>query len=255
MPIDVNVQELKPLKNFGDGCPGCGSILALKLLLQSLDNIVLVNATGSVTPFIKTNVPFIHAGHNAVSVAKGMAHALKGEKVPPKVVVFAGDGATAMNLNALMSSDDVLYICANDFAYTAIDHQLKRSFARQLAHTASYVATASVSYPQDFITKLKKAASMSGLRYIEVLAPCPVSWGYEPSNTIEVGRVTVETGIYPIFEVENDTVSLTKRPNRLEPVENLNHVQKKMQIKQSEMQAVQDKVNKKWKALTEGKLL
>ena len=254
MPIDVNVQDLRPLKNFGDGCPGCGSILALKLLLQSLDNFILVNGTGSVTPFIK-DVPFIHAGHNAVSVAKGIAQAVRDEKNQPKVVVFAGDGATAMNLNALMSSDDILYVCANDFAYTAIDHQLKRSFARQLAHTASYVATACVSYPHDYIAKLKKAASMTGLRYIEVLAPCPVSWGYESSNTIEVGRVTVETGIYPVFEVENDTVNLTKRPNRLEPVEHLNQVQKKMQIKPNQLQQTQDKVNRKWKALTEGRLL
>ncbi len=254
MPIDVNIQELKPLKNFGDGCPGCGSILALKLLLQSLDNFILVNATGSVTPFIK-GVPFIHAGHNAVSVAKGVTHSVKGEKNPPKVVVFAGDGATAMNLNALMSSDDVLYVCSNDFAYTAIDYPLKRSFAKQLAHTAFYVATASVSYPQDYITKLKKAASMTGLRFIEVLAPCPVSWGYELSNTIEVGRVAVETGIYPIFEVENGVVNLTKRPNRLEPVEHFNQVQKRMQTKPDKIQETQNKINKEWKALTEGKLI
>ncbi len=254
MPIDVNIQELKTLKNFGDGCPGCGSILALKLLLQSLDNFILVNATGSVTPFIK-GVPFIHAGHNAVSVAKGVAHSVKGEKNPPKVVVFAGDGATAMNLGAMMGPDNILYVCANDFAYTAIDHHIKRSFAKQLAHTASYVATACVSYPQDYITKLKKAASMGGFRFVEVLAPCPVSWGYEPSNTVEVGRVAVETGVYPIFEVENDAVNLTKRPNRLEPVEHLNQVQKKMQIRPEKIQETQDKVNRKWKALTEGKLL
>ena len=255
MPIDANVQELKPLNNFGDGCPGCGSILALKLLLQTLDNFILINATGSVTPFIKTNVPFIHAGHNAVSIAKGVAKSVKDEKVPPKVVVFAGDGATSMNFNALMGSEDILYVCANDFGYTAIDHPIKKSFAKQLAHTASYVATTSVSYPQDYISKLKKAASMTGFRYIEVLAPCPVSLGYEPSNTIEVGRVAVETGIYPVFEVENGVVNLTKRPNRLEPIEHFNQVQKKMQVKHDKIPEVQDKVNRSWKALTEGRLL
>ena len=95
---------------------------------------------------------------------------------------------------------------------------------------------------------------MTGFRYIEVLAPCPVSWGYEPSNTIEVGRVAVETGIYPIFEIENDVINLTKRPNRLEPVEAINHVQKKMQINQDRLAEVQNNINKKWKALTEGRL-
>ena len=249
MPIDVNVQELKPLKNFGDGCPGCGSLLGLKLLLQSLDNIILVNATGSLTPFINVNVPFIHAGLNASATARGVARSLN-EKNKPTVVVFAGDGATALHLNSLLNSnEDILYVCANDYGYTAIDYQLGKGFAKQLANTASYSATACVAYPQDYITKLKKATAMNGFKFIDLLCPCPVSWGYEPSNTMEVGRVAVETGIWPLYEIEKGNVNLTKRPNRLEPVENLGHVEKKIILPS------QDEVNRNWKLLTEGRIL
>lgn len=248
MPTDVNIQELRPLKNFGDGCPGCGSLLAIKLLLQSLDNIILVNATGSVTPFVNADVPFIHAGLNAAAVARGVARSLEKSEKSPKVVVFAGDGATAVSIASLVNAkDNVLYVCANDFCYTSMDHYLGRSFS-SLMQTA-YTATTCVSFPQDCIAKLKKACTASGFRFVEVLCPCPASWGYEPSNTIEVGRVAVETGIWPLYEVEGGAVNLTKRPNRLEPVEHFSHVQKKIPLPS------QDEVNARWRLLTEGRLL
>ncbi|MBI4174197.1 MAG: hypothetical protein HY517_01005 [Candidatus Aenigmarchaeota archaeon] len=251
MPIDVNIAELKPLKNFGDGPPGSGSLLALKLLLETLDNVIIVNATGTVTPFVK-NVPFIHAGTNAISVARGIS---LDRKSGAKVVVFAGDGATAIHLSSLLGTkENLLYICANDFFCTLIDSHVGRSFAREVAHAAPYSATASVAHPEDFINKLKKAAAMQGFRFIEVLCPSPESWGYDPSNTMEVGRVAVETGIWPLYEVENSAVNLTKRPNRLEPVENFNHVQRKLVIPADKIQSVQEHVNRNWKALNDGKL-
>lgn len=258
MPIDVNMGELKPLKNFGDGPPGSGSILALKLLLQTLDNIILVNATGTPTPFIKS-APFIHGGLNAAAVARGVTQGVeKGTDKKPgtKVVVFAGDGATAISLASLAGAkEDVLYVCANDYFYNAMNYHLGRSFAKQLAGTARYVATACVSHPEDFIAKLKKAQQLDGFRFIEVLCPSPESWGYEQSNTMEVGRVAVETGLWPLFEVENGTVNLTKRPNRLESVESFNHVQKKLKIPADKIQSVQESVNKQWKSLNDGKLV
>jgi pyruvate ferredoxin oxidoreductase beta subunit len=251
MPIDVNVSELKQLKNFGDGCPGCGMVLGMKLLLQTLDNIIIVNGTGSFTSYGRNlSVPFIHAGLNAAGVARGVAHGATGSKV----VVFAGDGATNINLATLVNSkEDIIYICVNDRGYSSLNHRLGKSFARHL-FSAAYVATASVSFPQDFIMKLKKAASIPGFKFIDLLVPCPALWGYEPSNTIEVGRVAVETGIWPLFEVENGSVSLTKRPNRLDPIENFNHVQKKFQVTKEEQQKLQEKTNHDWKLLIDGRL-
>lgn len=254
MPIDVNVQELKPLKTFGDGPPGSGSILALKLLLQTLDNVVIVNSTGTATPFIRGT--FIHAGLNAIGVARGLSRSLD-KKTNAKVVVFAGDGATSIHLSSLVNTkEDILYICVNDCGYNLLDYSLKKAlgFAREISHSATYAATACVAHPEDFISKLKKAAGMQGFRFIEILCPSPEGWGYEPSNTMEVGRVAVETGLWPLYEVESGSVALTKRPNRLEPVENFNHVQKKLAIPNDKLQSVQDLVNKNWKSLTDGKL-
>jgi pyruvate ferredoxin oxidoreductase beta subunit len=255
MPIDVNVQELKPLRNFGNGQPGSGTILGLKLLLQALDNIVLVNGTGSFTAYGKyLTVPFVHAGLNAAAVARGIARSLD-PKTNTKVVVFAGDGATSVSLNALVNShENIIYVCANNLAYGSIGHKLGKRFAKYVSNSASYVATACVSHPEDYINKLKKASSINGFKFIDLLCPEPSVWGYESSNTIEVGRVAVETGVWPVFEYQNGAVNLTRRPNRLEPVENFNHVQKKFIITEAERQSVQEKINRNWKLLSDGRL-
>lgn len=246
MPIDVDIQQLKPLSNFGDGCPGCGSVLGLKLLLQTLDNIILVNSTGAMTPFIKSGT-FVHAGLNAAAVARGIARSLD-EKNKATVVVYGGDGAASINLSSLMNAkENIIYVCANDFGYNSINYQMRKSFV-PLMRNASYSATACIAYPQDYILKLKKAASVRGFKFIDLLAPCPVAWGYEPSNTMEVGRVAVETGVWPLYEAEKGNTNLTKRPNRLDTVEHFAQVQKKLQ------KFDQEAVNRDWKLLTEGRL-
>ncbi len=252
--MDVNLDELKEV-NFSGGCAGCGSTLGLKLLLQTLNNVIIVNA-GSQTDIGKSlNVPFIHAGTNAVAVARGIARSLD-PKSETNVVVFAGDGATSMNLNAVVNAtENIIYICANDQGYSSLDRKLGKSFSKELVATSKYLATASVSHPDDYIAKLRKAATINGFKFIDLLCPSPDFWGFESSNMIEVGRVAVETGLWPLYEVERNTVTLTKRPNRLEPIENFNHVQKRFAIKEDDIEKAQEKTNRNWKRLTDGKIL
>ncbi len=248
MTTDVNLDELKET-DFSSDCVGCGMALGMKLLLQTLENMVIINATE--TPINTTKSSVINAGLNAAAVARGLARS-----TDLTVVVFAGDGTTSTHLNSLINSkENVIYICANDRGYSCFDRKLEKTFTKQLAGTTPYMATASVSHPEDFITKLKKAAATRGFKFIDLLCPSPEFWEYEPSNTVEVGRVAVETGIWPLYEVENGSVNLTKRPNRLEPVENFNHVQKKFAIKQENVDAVQNRINRNWKKLTDGRLL
>jgi pyruvate ferredoxin oxidoreductase beta subunit len=71
------------------------------------------------------------------------------------------------------------------------------------AHGIAYVATASVGFPQDLQRKVKKAFSVKGAKYIQAHVPCPLGWRYEPAKTFEIGKLAVETGLYPLIEYEN----------------------------------------------------
>ena len=44
-----------------------------------------------------------------------------------------------------------------------------------------------------------------------MLAPCPTGWKYDPAKTIEISKVAVDSGIYPLYEVENGVYKINKK--------------------------------------------
>ncbi|HQP91435.1 MAG TPA: pyruvate ferredoxin oxidoreductase, partial [Candidatus Omnitrophota bacterium] len=86
------------------------------------------------------------------------------------------------------------------------------------AHGIPYVATASVGYPQDVQKKVKKALSIKGPKYLQIHVPCPLGWRHEPNMTLEIGKLAVETGLYPLFEYENGKL-ISRKLTTIKPVE------------------------------------
>jgi pyruvate ferredoxin oxidoreductase beta subunit len=86
------------------------------------------------------------------------------------------------------------------------------------AHGAPYVATASVGYLNDYIKKVKKAASIRGPTYIHVNCPCPPGWRFSSEKTIEVARLAVQTGMWVLYEIEEGEFRLTVKPSKRKPV-------------------------------------
>ena len=78
-----------------------------------------------------------------------------------------------------------------------------------MEHRIPYVATASVSYPHDFVQKIQKASKIKGFKYVHLLTPCPPGWRMPADETVNVGRLAVETGAWVLFEIENSRFSLT----------------------------------------------
>ncbi len=247
----------------GTACPGCGQQLGLKLALQTLGKCILVNSSGEMTHLAKYhafNVPFVHCGLNAAAAASGVFNAIAGDSSLP-IIVYAGDGATRLHISSLLSSasrnDNFLYICSNNGGMGTMDYffsSKEGKTAKAMLNAASYVATSSVAYPDDFIDKLKKASAIKGVKYIELFAPCPSLGKFDPSNTIEIARLAVKTGIWPLYEYENRKIILTKRPARLDPIETYINAQKRIKASDEEIQKLQDDINKEWKMLSEGRI-
>jgi pyruvate ferredoxin oxidoreductase beta subunit len=42
--------------------------------------------------------------------------------------------------------------------------------------------------------------SLRGARYLHVLVPCPLGWGTDSSQTIELARLAHRSGLFPLFE-------------------------------------------------------
>lgn len=173
-------------------------------------------------------------------------------------VVLAGDGATfdigIRSLSGMMErGHKVLYICYDNEAYmntgiqrsgstplgasTTTSPAGKESFGEDIhkkdmpaiaaAHGCKYVATASIAYPEDFKNKIKKALKVDGSKYIQVYSPCPRGWRSEASETVEIARLAVETGLRPLFEMEDGEITNVKKVRDRKPVEEFLKLQKR----------------------------
>ena len=87
-----------------------------------------------------------------------------------------------------------------------------------VAHNIPYVATACPSYPFDLIEKVKKAKMADGPAYLHILSVCPTGWRTASDLSIRYGRLAVESGVFPLYEVENGTYRLSLNPEPLRPV-------------------------------------
>jgi pyruvate ferredoxin oxidoreductase beta subunit len=267
------------------GCAGCGATIGVRLALKALGkNTVAISATGCLevisTPFPETawEIPWIHvAFENAGAVASGVERALKAQgKEDTTVVAFGGDGGTAdigmQSLSGAMErGHNLIYICYDNEAYmntgiqrsgstpygastTTSPHGIE-SFGEDqpkknmpliiAAHGVPYVATASISYPEDFMRKVKKASEIKGPAYIHLNQPCTTGWGYDPSKTIELGRLAVETGSWVLYEIIDGEFKLTYKPQVRKPVnEYLNSQKRFKHLSDEEKEKIQDYVNK-----------
>jgi pyruvate ferredoxin oxidoreductase beta subunit len=198
-------------------------------------------------PYTSWSLPWIHTlFENTAAVASGVEAALKamnrkGLKSLPdvKIVAIAGDGGTSdIGLQALSGAlergHNFTYICFDNEAYmnTGIQRSSATPFgastttspagkvsqgqfswkknmpAIAAAHNIPYVATACHSQFQDMINKVKKAVNTPGPAYVHVLSVCPTGWRCSTDLTIRMGRLAVETGVFPLYEIENGQYKL-----------------------------------------------
>ena len=164
-----------------------------------------------------------------------------------QVVVVTGDGsAYGMGLSATSGAMDrgldFIYVCYDNEGYGNTGQQYspatphaaltstskgshgypgfkKDLFSIWAAHKPAYVATIIGAEPLDLAKKIEKLQSMKGPRMLIALAPCPTGWDFDPQLTVEIGRLAVKTGVWPLKEYVDGQVVHTKVPRQRPPVE------------------------------------
>lgn len=86
------------------------------------------------------------------------------------------------------------------------------------AHHIPYAATATIAYPSDLRKKVRRGLEIEGAAFILVHSPCPLGWAHNGALSIEVARLAVQTGIFPIVELERGTVVATMQLRNILPV-------------------------------------
>jgi pyruvate/2-oxoacid:ferredoxin oxidoreductase beta subunit/intein/homing endonuclease len=124
-----------------------------------------------------------------------------------------------------------------------------------LAHRVDYAATACPTYWSDFITKVQKAADVEGPALIHALAPCPLGWRFKTEETIQMGRLAVQSRYFPLYEVERGKYKLSMNPHQT-PLEDFLRVQGRFSHLfnpeyAGELVALKTQVEQRWLALQE----
>jgi pyruvate ferredoxin oxidoreductase beta subunit len=124
-----------------------------------------------------------------------------------------------------------------------------------IAHNIPYVAqTTFLGNMRDLHEKAHKAIYIQGPAFMNIMAPCPRGWRYEPSQLMEITKLAVDTCFWPLFEVENGNWHLTYKPKQKLPIEDylkpqgrFRHMFKKEN--QWMIEEFQQEVDRKWNEL------
>ncbi len=210
----------------------------------------------TIFPYTAWNVPFLHSAfENAGATISGIEAAYNTFKRKGKIgqhinfIAFGGDGGTydigLQSLSGAMErGHDILYVCYNNEAYmnTGVQRsgatpkgantttepagkvgQGKVQWRKDLteimvAHGIPYAAQSIAGNWADLTKKAEKAFAVRGPKFMNVLQPCRLGWGYKPEETLNIARLAVETCAWPVYEVENGIYKVNSKPRTKKPV-------------------------------------
>ncbi len=218
------------------------------IILGSTGCMYVANTTYYSTPWVIPwmHTQLGSSGSAATGTAAGLRALMrkgKMSKEPINVIAFCGDGGGAdMGLSAISAAlqhteYNLLILMYDNESYANTDIQVsgsspyganttfstpgkvqrimhrrwKKNTAAMLAAghpECKYVATICTSSPIEAMNKVRRALSIGGPTFIHSLDPCPKGWDYDPMYSHELGELAIETGIWPLYEVEENTVKL-----------------------------------------------
>ncbi|RZV34178.1 MAG: pyruvate synthase subunit beta [Chromatiales bacterium] len=245
------------LRPGNTNCGGCGMSVGLTMLGRALDkaedscSLVIPACCGIVTagayPTTSYGVPTIASTFaSSPAVASGYASIRDLNNEPGQVICWAGDGGTydiglATLSAAAERNENIIYICYDNEIYGNTGGQRssatpagarttttptgkvegkKDIMSIMAAHAIPYAATLSMAHPEDFAEKLATALSMTGMRFLLIHSPCPTGWKSEPEDSIELVRIAVASGLFPVYEVfDGARYRISIKPDGTDPAE------------------------------------
>jgi len=270
------------LHNGISACAGCGMELLARCVFDVIgDDMIIVIPPGcaALLTGMGAESGIKAAGmmcnlENTASTCSGIRASLNSQgNTHTTVVGFAGDGGTLdiglQSLSGMIERGDrVLYICYDNEAYmnTGIQSSSATPFLAStttqpagkptvkkdligiaMAHDIPYAATASLHNIKDLKRKIEKAKNTNGPSLLHVLIPCPTGWRADPSDTIELSRAAVNTGVWVLYEYENGEITINYKPKELKPIEQYTSLQGRFKkVTDEEKKVMQDIVKKNY---------
>lgn len=279
----ANIPALEMGMSPGSACQGCGGALSARIAFKALGRNA-IRLMIPCCPDMFTNHPmavgvFEGGGAHLSGISRGLNAQGRKDVI---AVGFFGDGGTYdigfQGLSSAAERNENIMVIVKDneaymntggqrsgatpkYAVTSTNYIGPKSRGKEVhkkkipqifaAHGVPYVATASVAFPEDLIAKVNYAKTITGFKIIIIQSPCPVSWGYDPMKTIEVARVGVQSGVWPLYEILNgEDFKLNYKPKELKPVtEYLKPQARFRHMTENEISEIQTYTTTRWEQL------
>ena len=266
-------------------CPGCLDALSARHVLGTIGR----NAAAVIPPSCMAiiagaqplsgmQIPVYQPSLEAsAAAASGLRRALDASgRGDTHVVVLAGDGGTYdIGLQCLSSAaernENILYVCFDNEGYMNTGAQKSSStphFARtgstpagkasrkknlveiMAAHEIPYAATATAGFLPDLVRKVEKAKAMRGMRLLVLLIPCLDGWGVPEDQGIAVARLAVESGAFPLYEVEDGSRYTLNDPPKSRPIRDYLRAQRRYaHLGELQIEDLQHEIDAGWARL------
>ena len=281
----LNLKEGGDFYSGHVACPGCPEALSIRVILNTVgpDAVAVIPPSCSavicgIHPNSSLKIPVYQTTLEASAAsASGIKRALNARGKPDTTVIaLAGDGGTHdIGFQALSSAvernEDILYFCFDNegymntgsqkssatpiFASTGSTPAGKLSKKKNLteimaAHEIPYTANASPGHLDDMARKIEKAKKIRGTKLITVLIPCLPGWGVADDMGVTVARLAVETGMFPLYEVEDGHHYTLNHKTKDRPVTDYLSTQKRYShLSKEETNLIQASVDAEWERL------
>ena len=281
----ITYQDNEQFSSGHVACGGCVEALALRVILNTVGEDAVAVVPPSCTavicggyPFSSVKIPVFHTTlESGAASASGVKRALVSQgKDDTTVLCLAGDGGTYdIGLQALSSAaernEDILYICFDNEGYMNTGGQKssstplnavtgstpagkttrKKNMVEILAaHRIPMIATASPSDLNDMAAKVKKAKSLRGTKVIIILIPCLPGWGVADDAAVKTARLAVDSGVFPLFEVEDGVTYTMSNDSKNQPVDAYLKLQKRFRhLSPEDIEQIQADVDQEWERL------